>query len=240
MPPKKKEEGTVSAFERRRLENIAANNKLLGELSERAAKIIPTPKPEPAKKKRTSTAAPAARNRTPRNPVQPTRRSSRVAGLDADSEVLKRKMEVEAEASGEAARLKRARVSGDLQLGDIKVEGRKWEGGVDGMASLKGLGLGLPVRGAQPGVRTFKEEDIDETDNKDLKDLRLRMSGLKLYEKWAVNGRIICYGLFAWVCLLNVDRYQTGAPKNILHGFPPDRGQAHYLCGRQGGRYGHL
>lgn len=200
MPPKKKEDGTVSAFERRRLENIAANNALLRDLSETAAKILPTPKAEPAKRKRASAAAPAKRTRTLRETVQPTRRSSRVAGLDADSETLNRKLEVEAEASGEAARLKRARVSGDLQLGDIKVEGRKWEGGVDGMANLKGLGLGIPARGAQPGVRTFKQEDIEETSNKDLKDLRLRMSGLKLYEKWAVNGRSsrdCCFCTFA-------------------------------------------
>jgi hypothetical protein len=237
MPPKKKEEGFVSAFERRRLENIAANNALLRDLSETAAKILPTPKPEP-KKRRAPAAAPARRTRTLRETAQPTRRSSRVAGLDADDETLKRKAEVEAEALGETARQKRARVSGDLQLGDIKVEGRKWESGVDGMAGLKGLGLGLPARGAQPGVRTFKQEDIDDTPDQGLKDLRLRMSGLKLYEKWAVNGTINPLTPRILWRLLTARRYQDCSPTNIFHGPSPNLGQTHHICRRQGGRHG--
>jgi hypothetical protein len=85
------------------------------------------------------------------------------------------------------------RVSGDLNLGDIQVEGRKWENGLDGLAALKGLG----VRGAQPGLRTFTDEDVKETTDKGLKDLRLRMGGLKLYEKWSVQGMspVICQGV---------------------------------------------
>ncbi|KAK0625175.1 WD repeat-containing protein [Bombardia bombarda] len=184
MPPKK--EPAMSAFERKRLENIANNNAILSGISTTADKIIPKAAP-PRSKPRTSTTPRAKREPARTQPARPTRQSSRLAGLDASSEVLKRKLEVEAEVANERARAKKFRVSGDLNLGDIKVEGSKWEAGIDGMASLKGLALGLQARGARPGVRTFTEDDVEGTTDKGLKDLRLRMSGLKLYEKWAVN-----------------------------------------------------
>ncbi|KAH8885571.1 WD40 repeat-like protein [Thozetella sp. PMI_491] len=171
----------MSAFERRRLQNMAANRKIINEISTTTVKMA-TPKPAPTKR--------APSSRVKKEPVakeatRATRQSSRLAGLDADSEVLKRKFEVEAEAESERAREKRLRVSGDLDLGNIKVDGRKWEAAVDGMAGLKNMGL--PARGAQPGVRTFTDDDVESTTDGTLKELRLRMNGLKLYEKWAVN-----------------------------------------------------
>ncbi|KAL2132335.1 hypothetical protein VTI74DRAFT_3939 [Chaetomium olivicolor] len=178
MPPKR--EPVMSAFERKRLENIANNNAILSGISTTADKIIP--KPAPPKPKRASTPR-VKREPVKREPARPTRQSSRLAGLDADAGTLKRKAEVEAEAEVEKAKAKKMRVNGDLNLGDIQVEGRKWEGGLDGLAGLKGL----QVRGAQPGVRTFTDEDVNGTTDKGLKDLRLRMSGLKLYEKWPVQ-----------------------------------------------------
>jgi hypothetical protein len=69
-----------------------------------------------------------------------------------------------------------------LNLGDIAVEGKKWSAGLD---SLKGI-----VRGAEPGVRTFTEDDIKETTDKSLKELRLRMGRLKIYEHWLPNGKV--------------------------------------------------
>jgi len=184
MPPKK--QTTISAFERKRLENIANNNALINGIVKTADKIVPIPAPPKPKAKRAST-TPRKRElpaKVREQPVRATRQSSRLAGLDADSEVLKRKFEVETEVKLEEAKAKRLRVSGDLNLGDIKVEGRKWDNGLDGLAGLKGL-----VRGAQPGVRTFTDEDVDETKDEGLKGLRLRMGALKLYEKWAVNGK---------------------------------------------------
>ncbi|KAH6614669.1 WD repeat-containing protein [Chaetomium sp. MPI-SDFR-AT-0129] len=178
MAPKK--EPVISAFERKRLENIANNNAILSGISTTADKIIP--KPTPPKPKRTSTPR-AKREPVKREAARPTRQSSRLAGLDADAETLKRKAVVEAEVEAEKAKAKKMRVSGDLNLGDIKVEGRKWEAGLDGLAGLKGLS----VRGAQAGVRTFTDEDVKGTTDKSLKDVRLRMSGLKLYEKWDVQ-----------------------------------------------------
>ncbi|KAK4136119.1 WD40 repeat-like protein [Trichocladium antarcticum] len=174
-----KKETVMSAFERKRLENIANNNAILSGISTTADKIIP--KSAPPKPKRASTAR-VKREPVKREPVRATRHSSRLAGLDASSDVLQRKRQVEEEAQVEQAKAKKMRVSGDLNLGDIQVEGRKWEAGVDGLAGLKGLA----VRGAQPGVRTFTDDDVDGTTDTGLKDLRLRMGGLQLYEKWPV------------------------------------------------------
>lgn len=172
----------MSAFERKRLENIANNNAILSGISTTADKIIP--KSAPPKPKRASTAR-VKREPVKREPVRATRHSSRLAGLDASSDVLQRKRQVEEEAQVEQAKAKKMRVSGDLNLGDIQVEGRKWEAGLDGLAGLKGLA----VRGAQPGVRTFTDDDVDGTTDSGLKDLRLRMGGLQLYEKWPVAGK---------------------------------------------------
>ncbi|TWU72638.1 hypothetical protein ED733_000776 [Metarhizium rileyi] len=174
--PVKKEPGEMSAFERKRLENIAANRAILTDISVTAKKIIPD-KPKAAKN-----AAPKRKSRgeqVKREPARPTRMSSRLAGIEADNETLKRKLEVEAENQAEIAKAKKLRVEGDLNLGDVAVEGKKWSAGLD---SLKGL-----VRGAQPGVRTFTEDDVKETTDKNLKDLRRRMGDLKLYERWLPN-----------------------------------------------------
>ena len=164
----------MSAFERKRLENIAANRAILTDISATAKKIIPKPTPKAPPKRK------SRGEQVKREAPIPTRRSSRQAGLDADNETLKRKMEVEAESQAETAKAKKMRVVDDLDLANITVEGRKFNGGLD---SLQGI-----VRGAQPGVRTFTEDDVTETTNAGLKDLRLRMSGLKLYKHWAPNG----------------------------------------------------
>lgn len=166
----------MSAFERRRLENIAANQAVLKDISATAKKIIPdkpTPKPSAPKKK-------AKSQPVKREAPRPTRMSSRLAGIDADNETLKRKMEVEAETEAAKAKAKKLRVNGDLNLGDIVVEGKKWVGSFDGLSGI--------VRGAQPGVRTFTEDDVKETTDRGLKDLREKMNRLQLYEHWAPNG----------------------------------------------------
>ncbi|KFA80137.1 hypothetical protein S40288_04650 [Stachybotrys chartarum IBT 40288] len=172
--PVKKEPGTMSAFERRRLENIAANKALLTDISTAAAKVIPKkPAPKPSASKKATRSAPK------REVARPTRMSSRLAGRDADDETLKRKLEVEAETVAEQAKQKRLRVNGDLSFDQIVVDGKKYGNSLNG---IKGI-----VRGAEPGLRTFTEEDIQETTDEGLKDLRLRMSSLKLYEHWAPN-----------------------------------------------------
>ena len=171
----------MSAFERKRQENIAANKALLTDIAVHAKKVAPEPKPKTKPKPKPSS---TRRKSEPVRREQPkrTRASSRLAGLDADNETLKRKYEVEAEVEAEKARAKRMRNADDLQLGDVAVEGRKFESGVD---SFRGI-----FRGADPGVRTFTEEDVKETTDAGLKDLREKMSALEIYEHWAPNGRL--------------------------------------------------
>ncbi|KAL7796689.1 WD40-repeat-containing domain protein [Trichoderma ceciliae] len=174
MAPKKEDDG-LSAFERRRLENIAANKALLSEISVTAKKIIPDkPVSRPSAPRKKTRAEPVLRE-----PRRGTRMSSRLAGVAADDEVLKRKLEVEAEHQAEQVKAKRLRIGDDLNLGDIVVDGKKWTSSMDGLKDI--------FRGAQPGVRTFSEYDIKDTTDGDLKNLRLRMSGLKLYEHWIPN-----------------------------------------------------
>ncbi len=174
--PVKKEPGEMSAFERRRLENIAANRAILTDISSTAKKIIPDkPASKPAAKRK-------SRGETvKRESARPVRMSSRLAGLEADNETLKRKLAVEAEFEADKAKAKKMRVNDDLSIGDIVVDGKKWGNSLDG---IKGI-----VRGAQPGLHTFSEDDVKETTDKDLKDLRVRMSSMNLYEHWAPNGK---------------------------------------------------
>lgn len=170
----------MSAFERRRLENIEANKKMLNDVAVIAKKVAPTPA------KRATPSRPKTRTPVKRETARPTRQSSRLAGIDADNDTLKRKLEVEAEAVAQEAKAKKLRVNGDLSLDDIAVEGKKW---VAGMNGIRGL-----VRGAQPGVRTFTEEDVKETTDKGLKELRETIGDLKLYEHWAPNGKSHSFG----------------------------------------------
>ncbi|KAL3426133.1 WD domain-containing protein [Phlyctema vagabunda] len=170
----KKEQVEMSAFERRRLENIAANQAMLKDLSTTAEKI--TPKAAPKLK-----ASVPRKRATPvkREEPRPTRTSSRLAGIEADSETAKRKAEVELEYVKATNQAKRQRVAGDLNFSDVVVEGKKWAKGDDFLAGV--------MRGAQPNRRTFTEDDIKETTDEDLKALREKMSGLELYEGYEPN-----------------------------------------------------
>lgn len=171
MPAAEREKPQVSAFERKRLENIASNQAILRELSNTAQKVIPKPsKPRSA----------AARKKTTpvkKEPTRPTRTSSRLAGVD--SEAAKRKAEVEEEFVKETAKAKRQRVAGDINLGDVVAEGKKWSRGIDFLPGV--------MRGAVPNLRTFTEDDIKETTDESLKLLRQNMSGLTLYEGFEPN-----------------------------------------------------
>jgi hypothetical protein len=174
MAPIKKEKPEMSAFERKRLENIAANSALLKDLSTTAQKIIPRPAPKP------KTATPRKRA-TPvkKEAPRPTRTSSRLAGVEADSETAKRKAEVEETFAKETQRAKKQRVTGDINLSDVVSEGKKWNKGGDFLSGI--------MRGAVPNLRTFDEDDIKETTDEGLKALREKMSGLELYEGYEPN-----------------------------------------------------
>lgn len=169
MSPLKKEKNEISAFERKRLENIAANQAILKDISTAAEKIWTKPTQKPKSTAPRKKAVPVKREEP-----RPTRTSSRIAGIEADSETAKRKADVEFEFARETAKAKRQRVAGDIKFSDVVVEGKKWDQGDDFLSGV--------MRGAQPNRRTFTEDDIMETTDEGLKALRKKIGGLKLYE----------------------------------------------------------
>ena len=88
---------------------------------------------------------------------------------------LKRKAEEEHEARREADKAKRQRISEAFNFGDILVAGK----GGDAMTSLLNV-----VGPANPYERTFDEDDVKETTDKELKALREKMSGLELWTEY--------------------------------------------------------
>jgi WD repeat-containing protein 76 len=173
--PKRDADG-LTAWERKRNENAANNAAALKAAGTASVKIFGNVQPNVQKK------APVSRKRARTEPVKreappATRRSARVAGFEADEETVKPRGGLVAETKAED---KKIRLSGDLDLTSIKVEEKRWTSG----------GLAAMVRGAQPGLRTFTEEDVEETSDEDLKKLRKLMSGLELYDKFLVKGKI--------------------------------------------------
>ncbi|KAL8986089.1 MAG: hypothetical protein Q9177_004254 [Variospora cf. flavescens] len=174
----KKESVEISDYERQRQENIAQRDKLLRQLAldASAAGLGPGQKPKPpkpAQKKR-----PAVKKI--KEEVVPRRTSSRIAGIEADSEVAKRKAEDEYVAAQEAARVKRQRISGPLDLSEVQVAGKGWDKDDNSFRDVF-------RRGADPGERTFGEEEVKETTDKELRALREKMSGLELYDGFEPN-----------------------------------------------------
>lgn len=161
------EDADFNEYERQRQENILKNKLLLQQLqldsvalgSKRNAKLKPPSKSTPRRKKEPSVSA---------TEHLPRRQSSRIAGLPADSEKAKRRYEEQTAALEQAERAKRQRVGGNVTFAI---------GGID--FSVKGVRF----------AKTFTDEDVENTDNKDIKKLREKMMGLKLYERWAPSGR---------------------------------------------------
>ena len=176
----------LSDFEKQRAANIAERDALLKKLTLEAQSAGLFSKTSLNKGSNHGAKAdkkkPAAKRvkRKDEAPV-PRRTSSRLAGLTADSEIAKRKAEVEYEATKAAAQAKRMRVSGDLDLEEITVGGQKWDG--TGLLPADAVTKGI----AQSYSRTFGEEEIKKTSNKELKSLREKMSGLQLWEPWEPN-----------------------------------------------------
>lgn len=158
----------LSEFERQRQENIAKNQQRLRELqlSAAAAGLAPS------KRKRPSSPASAPKKTKNGEPkpkkeiAMPTRASSRLRGIVADSEVARQKAEEERDAQQAAERAKKQRISADLNFGDVLVSGEQWAG----------------VGPAEPNKRTFTAQDVKQTSDKELRALRERMSNLQLWE----------------------------------------------------------
>jgi WD repeat-containing protein 76 len=164
---------SLNEFERRRQEQIAKNQALLRDLALDAASTGLAPSA-----KKSSTAAKSHKKKPPpkkikEEVVEPRRTSARLRGIVADSEVAKRKAEEEHEALQQAERAKRQRISDAINLGEAVVAGREW----DRHGNFLGLGP------AKAGLRTFdNEQHIKTTNDKELRALRERMSGLQLWE----------------------------------------------------------
>ncbi|MCJ1462802.1 hypothetical protein MMC07_001405 [Pseudocyphellaria aurata] len=176
----RKEPIELSEYEKQRQENIAQRDSLLKQLALDAKSAGLGPKSIKPPSKSSSTRKTKLAVKRIKEEILPRRTSSRLAGLTADSEVAKRKAEDEYVAAQEAARAKRQRVSGDLNLSDIVVAGREWDNGENVFADVVS-------RGAKPYNRTFGETEVKETTDKELRALRERMSRLELYDGFEPN-----------------------------------------------------
>lgn len=167
----------LSDYERKRQENIAKTQALLRNLEMEAAEagLAPTAKAP-------SSAKPKSKKSVPKKIKQeeavPRRTSSRLKGIEADSETAKRKAEEEHEARKEADKAKRQRISDAYNFKDIVVAGKEWD--------MNGNFLSI-VGPAKPYERTFDEEDVKETTDKELRFLREKMSGLELWPEFEPN-----------------------------------------------------
>jgi hypothetical protein len=169
----------VSEYELKRQLNIAKTQALLLNLEMEAAEagLAPTgrstvtsrPKSKPKK---------AVTKKIKLEEVTPRRTSSRLKGIEADSETAKRKAVEEYDAQREADRAKRQRISDAFNFSDIVVSGAEWD--KDGKFSSI-------VAPAKPYQRTFNADRVKETTDKELKALRQKMTGLQLWETYGPN-----------------------------------------------------
>lgn len=167
----------ISEYEQQRQANIAQRDKLLKQLALDAGQAGLGPQ-KPAAKSNKSSSSHKKKGPVKRVKVEdagPRRTSSRLQGLTADSEVAKRKAEDEYVATQEAARAKRQRHSGELNLSDVVVGGKDWD-------KSENFLVDVVSRGANPYERTFGDSEVRETTDKELRSLREQMSGLELYD----------------------------------------------------------
>ena len=163
----------LSEYEQQRQEKIAKNQALLQQLQLDAAQtgLGPKSKPKPTSTSGTKRKRPVAKVKEEDN--APRRTSARLQGIVADSEVARQKEEADTEAFHEQQRVKRQRMSGDINLADAVLEGQKWNRAGNWLSA---------VGPAAPGERTFDAQDVKETTSKELREVRERMSSLQLWE----------------------------------------------------------
>ncbi|KAK4540363.1 hypothetical protein LTR36_009320 [Oleoguttula mirabilis] len=163
----------VSEYERARQEKIAKNQALLQQLQVDAqqAGIGSKSKPKPSSTAGQKRKRPVERVKKEDN--APRRTSARLQGIIADSEVAHQKAEADADAFQEQQRVKRQRVSEDINLVDAVVNGRTWNKAGNWLSA---------VGPAKPGERTFSAQDVKDTTDKELRQVRERMNNLQLWE----------------------------------------------------------
>ena len=170
MVAKKQEQG-LSDYELARQEKIAKNQALLKQLQLDAQQTGIGGKPKAASSSGTKRKRPVEKK--VKEEVAPRRSSRRLQGIVADSEVARQKQEEEAVAFQEHQRAKRMRVSDEINLDDAITNGRTWNRAGNWLTA---------VGPANPGERTFDVQDVKDTTDKELREVRERMSGLQLWE----------------------------------------------------------
>lgn len=168
----------LSEYERKRQENIAKTQALLRNLEMEAAEagLGPTGRAKASVASKSKSKKPAPK-KIKLEEIAPRRTSSRLKGIEADSEKAKRKAEEEYVALNEAHRAKRQRVSDAFNFNDIVVAGKDWDKS----------GNFLSIGPTDPYARTFDFDDIKETTDSELRALREKMSGLELWEDFEPN-----------------------------------------------------
>jgi hypothetical protein len=169
----------LSEYERKRQENIAKTQALLRNLEMEAveAGLGPTTKGRSSTKTKAKPKKPVPK-KIKQEDIVPRRTSSRLKGIEADSDKAKRKAEEEHEARREADKAKRQRISDAYNFSDIVVAGKEWD--------MNGNFLSI-VGPAKPYERTFDDDDVKETTDKELRSLREKMSGLELWPEFEPN-----------------------------------------------------
>ncbi|KAK4955165.1 hypothetical protein LTR10_007360 [Elasticomyces elasticus] len=164
----------ISDYERARQEKIAKNQALLQQLQLDAAQTGLGPKKK-ATKPASTTASKKRKRETEikKEDTGPRRTSARLQGIIADSEVARQKEELDTTAFHEEQKAKRQRVSADIDLADALVTGKNWNRAGNWLSA---------VGPAQPGERTFSAHDVKDTGEKELREVRARMSKLALWE----------------------------------------------------------
>lgn len=234
----------LSEFEKQRLANIAERDALLKKLTLEAqasglwSKPAATaPKAKPAKQSNN------ASSRSKRKPAEPRvkkeddgtpivrRMSSRLRGITADSEVAKRKADEAFEEAQKVEREKRLRKSDFFTLDNMLVSGQKLTG--DAL-----IGIDVVTKGvAKPYERTFGDEDVEKTTDKDLKALREEMSSLELWDQWTPGRRFHAIYIGGGKekkrkkeLIRSVCRHQSHSRTYLYNDIPPVRSKASYIC----------
>lgn len=176
----RKEPAKLSEFEKQRLANKVQRDNLVKQLALDAASAGLAPQSTKPQSKSSSSQKKKPAVKKLKAEVAPRRTSSRLAGLEADGELAKRKADDEYAAVQEVERAKRQRVSGDLNLSDVVVAGKEWD-------QKHNFFVDVVSRGGKRYERTFGESEVKKTTDKELRALREKMSGLELYDGFEPN-----------------------------------------------------
>lgn len=176
----RKEPAELSEFEKQRLANKVQRDNLVKQLALDAASAGLAPQSAKPQSKINGLQKKKPAVKKLKVEAIPRRTSSRLAGLEADSEVAKRKADDEYAAVQELEKAKRQRVSGNVNLSDVVVAGKEWD-------QKENFFVDVVLSRAKPYERTFGVTEVKKTTDHELRALRENMSGLELYDGFEPN-----------------------------------------------------